>query len=187
MAFSSLLKFTNTTSADYDPDDFTNPKNQQDKKNKNDIPQTLTDFIDEFEKEWMIVDDKSADLAARLGEVKKSSDKYFDFMDKIAQSLSQEEDIERELKANGIIKKGWNEEYNQALEQLNELDETIEEGKDIYKMLLIEDMRDKISTDINHLKEIVKKAKSASESLKELYNKGERLLKDKADTRQINT
>ncbi len=129
-----------------------------------------------WEKKWAEVRKEVRLLQINFAEVGNTSRAYFDKLNEIAHSITDENLKNAELEKNRVLKSSWADAYQEANMEIERIEELMIEGDDFHKVVLGNMLRVLLKDNIEDLKRISESARNILDDLERLTIEGRKLV-----------
>ncbi len=138
-----------------------------------DLPQVSKDF----EIEWNNIQKRYEKLKLDFSDVGENSTTYFDKLNELSSSISNERLRKEELAKNADLRKKWEVSYKEAEVNIQKITTVLEEGHDFHMVLVASSIRQKLEQNVEELRRIAEQAKSLLTDLEAFTQAGRELVK----------
>ncbi|MEN0048178.1 MAG: hypothetical protein AAF806_14045 [Bacteroidota bacterium] len=137
-----------------------------------DLPKVSKDF----EKEWTSIQKRYEKLKDDFGKVGESSEAYFNQLNELSGSISNESLRKEELAKNKSLRATWNKTYKEASINIEKVTTVLEEGNDFHMVLVASSIRQKLEQNVDELNRIAAQAKTLLSDLEVFTEEGRKLV-----------
>lgn len=130
-----------------------------------------------WEKDWKKVADEIKKLEEGFEKVQEGSEQYFAKLETLSGQIKNSDVRSSEQKKNDELRERWEQVYEKASQDMDNIREVLNEGNDFHKVLLSSAMRSKIDDNIAQMKGISRKAQKVLVKLANFTVDSKKILK----------
>ncbi len=130
----------------------------------------------DWEQEWNDINKRFKDLEERFSQVGNTSEKYFEQLDELSKGIESEGLRQSELSKNQALREQYAVAYEDAARNIDKIREVLREGNDYHRVLVASSMRQKISQNIDELRQISERAQQIVAELEQFTIEGKKLI-----------
>ncbi|MFM8449042.1 MAG: hypothetical protein ACKOAY_02960 [Haliscomenobacter sp.] len=137
-----------------------------------DLPKISKDF----EVEWTSIQNRYGKLKKDFSDGGESSTAYFNKLDELSGSITNERLRREELSKNAALRKKWEASYQVAASNIEKITVVLEEGHDFHMVLVASSIRQKLEQNVEDLQRIATQAKTLLSDLEAFTEAGRQLV-----------
>ncbi len=130
----------------------------------------------DWEQEWNDINKRFQDLEERFSEVGNTSENYFAQLDELSKGIESEGLRLSELRKNRALREQYAAAYEDAARNIDKIRVVLREGNDYHRVLVASSMRQKISQNIDELRQISERAQQIVAELEQFTIEGKKLI-----------
>lgn len=141
-----------------------------------DLPKISKDF----EVEWTGIQNRYDKLKKDFADVGTSSADYFNKLDELSGSITNEQLRKEELAKNAVLRRKWEASYKVAEANIQKITTVLAEGHDFHMVLVASSIRLKLEQNVEDLQRIADQAKTLLSDLEAFTAAGRQLVEGEA-------